>query len=219
MQCTVCNDFITKGRKFNAHKEVLKGQEYLGIKTYRFTLRCPSCAAELSFVTDPKNSDFQPEHNVKRLFDAQHENRIAAEKIEKEKAEQQKLDPLQGIEQKLTDSKKAFEEAEDLVVLRDMSTRQQDIASRVTDSLAAEEAKSSIEDSELKEAFHRLRKQRMETASNAEGQEKGPSVVRKKSRLHAVVKTDMKRRTEVREEKPGHPLSAVGDYLSSSEED
>ena len=49
MQCTVCGDYIYKGKKFNARKEIADGENYLGIEILRFTISCPCCASQISF--------------------------------------------------------------------------------------------------------------------------------------------------------------------------
>jgi hypothetical protein len=58
MRCTTCLEYIYKGKKFNARKERVDGERYLGIQIFRFYIRCPRCAAEITFKTDPKNSDY-----------------------------------------------------------------------------------------------------------------------------------------------------------------
>merc|ERR1712187_793346 len=58
MQCYSCGIFIYKGTKFNMHKENVLGEDYLGIHIYRFYFRCPQCSSEITFKTDPINSDY-----------------------------------------------------------------------------------------------------------------------------------------------------------------
>lgn len=45
------------------------GEKYLGIQIYRFGFRCPLCASELSFITDPKNHDYLAEIGCKRTYE------------------------------------------------------------------------------------------------------------------------------------------------------
>ena len=40
MRCNRCGEFIYKGKKFNARKEEAIGEEYYGIKVYRFYIKC-----------------------------------------------------------------------------------------------------------------------------------------------------------------------------------
>lgn len=69
MQCNTCGEFIYKGKKFNARKEDAADEFYLGIKIFRFYIRCPVCASEITFKTDPKNTDYVAEHGAQRNFE------------------------------------------------------------------------------------------------------------------------------------------------------
>jgi rubredoxin len=69
MRCSKCGEYIYKGKKFNARKETAVGEEYLGIKVFRFYIKCPVCSSEITFKTDPKQGDFVPEHGATRNFE------------------------------------------------------------------------------------------------------------------------------------------------------
>merc|ERR1712007_265682 len=47
-------------------KEDVLGEDYLGICIYRFYFRCPQCSSEITFKTDPRNSDYSVEHGAHR---------------------------------------------------------------------------------------------------------------------------------------------------------
>merc|ERR1719305_2115138 len=47
-----------RGKKFNSRKEDVIGDDYLGIKKYRFYIKCCVCNNEIAFKTDPKNQDY-----------------------------------------------------------------------------------------------------------------------------------------------------------------
>lgn len=66
VQCETCGSFIYKGTKFNMRKEDVLGEDYLGIQIFRFYFRCPNCSSEITFKTDPKNSDYIVEHGAHR---------------------------------------------------------------------------------------------------------------------------------------------------------
>ncbi|TQS33576.1 hypothetical protein Golomagni_06073 [Golovinomyces magnicellulatus] len=66
MRCNSCAEYIYKGRKFNARKELVVGQDYYGIKIFRFYIKCTRCSAEITFKTDPKNADYVAEHGASR---------------------------------------------------------------------------------------------------------------------------------------------------------
>jgi hypothetical protein len=40
-----------RGKKFNATKENVEGDDYLGIRIYRFFIRCINCSSEITFKT------------------------------------------------------------------------------------------------------------------------------------------------------------------------
>jgi len=68
MKCTTCGEFIYRGRKFNARKEIPE-ERYLNIQIFRFYIRCTRCSAEIVFKTDPRNQDYQVERGAKRNVD------------------------------------------------------------------------------------------------------------------------------------------------------
>jgi hypothetical protein len=69
-----CGEYMYKGKKFNARKETVIGEEYYGIKVssswsvrsdelaadpfslqiFRFYIKCITCSSEITFKTDPK---------------------------------------------------------------------------------------------------------------------------------------------------------------------
>lgn len=38
-RCKTCGEYIYKGKKFNARKEDVEGEDYLGIRIYRFYIK------------------------------------------------------------------------------------------------------------------------------------------------------------------------------------
>ncbi|ODN84191.1 hypothetical protein L202_00190 [Cryptococcus amylolentus CBS 6039] len=74
MRCNRCGEYVYKGKKFNARKETAQGEEYYGIKIFRFYIKCPMCSSEITFKTDPKNADYTCEQGATRNFENWIEN-------------------------------------------------------------------------------------------------------------------------------------------------
>jgi hypothetical protein len=70
MRCITCGEYIYKGRKFNARKEDVDDMNHLGLRIYRFYIKCTSCLSEISFRTDPANTDYVIEAGATRNFEA-----------------------------------------------------------------------------------------------------------------------------------------------------
>ncbi|KAI9278404.1 CWC16 protein [Phascolomyces articulosus] len=106
MRCESCGEYIYKGKKFNARKETVEGEIYLNIKIFRFYIRCPRCSAEITFKTDPKNTDYVAEHGASRNFEPwRGEDEIKPEGEEEEDVD----DPMKALENRTLDSKREME--------------------------------------------------------------------------------------------------------------
>lgn len=45
-RCNTCGEYIYKGKKFNARKETVEGEDYFGIKIFRFYIKWYACARQ-----------------------------------------------------------------------------------------------------------------------------------------------------------------------------
>ena len=116
-RCKTCGEYIYKGKKFNARKEDVENESYLGIRIYRFyikvyftllsffiyfktdhfgifPLQCTRCLSEISFKTDPASTDYVVEAGATRNFMAlKLAEEQAAREIEAEK-EEERTNPM-----------------------------------------------------------------------------------------------------------------------------
>ncbi|KAF4763116.1 hypothetical protein N7455_003767 [Penicillium solitum] len=135
MKCTHCGEYIPKSRKFNGRKETLD-EKYIGIVIHRFYIRCSRCSGEITFRTDPKNTDYECERGATRNFEVWRD--AAADKYNDE-TEQQTLDRLEKehgaveeqlerdkmaeLEDKMLDSKREMQIADALDEIRTRNAR------------------------------------------------------------------------------------------------
>ncbi|SPO23999.1 related to YJU2 - Essential nuclear protein, putative spliceosomal component [Ustilago trichophora] len=143
MRCNTCGEYIYKGKKFNARKELVVGEDYYGIKIFRFYIKCTQCSAEITFKTDPKNADYTAEHGASRNFvptkeadgDDEGEDKLLTEeeKLER-KLEKMEGDPMKQLEARTLDSKR---EMEILDALQDIRTRNARLERVDTDAVLA----------------------------------------------------------------------------------
>ena len=48
-RCNTCGIYIYKGKKFNSRKEDVEDETFLGLRIFRFYIKCPSCVSEIAF--------------------------------------------------------------------------------------------------------------------------------------------------------------------------
>lgn len=105
MKCNTCSNFMYRGKKFNAKKELCLDEDYMGIRILRFYIKCSVCSAEITFKTDPKNSDYTCESGASRNF----ENwRLTQEAVDEEKTSreaEEAADSMKTLENRTIDSK------------------------------------------------------------------------------------------------------------------
>lgn len=123
MRCTTCGEYIYKGRKFNARKEDVDDMNHLGLRIYRFYIKCTACVSEISFRTDPANTDYVLEAGATRNFEAL----AKAEKLEEQKQkaheEELKTNPMKLLEERTEASKNEMSRMEALEELQEINKR------------------------------------------------------------------------------------------------
>lgn len=124
MRCVTCGEYIYKGKKFNARKEDVEGEDYLGIRIFRFYIKCTRCLQEISFRTDPKNTDYEIEAGATRNFMALKLAEEQAQREEDERIADEATNPMKLLENRTEQSKQELELIESLEELKDLNKRQ-----------------------------------------------------------------------------------------------
>lgn len=123
MRCLTCGNYIYKGKKFNSRKETAIGEKYLGIQIYRFYIRCPQCLSEISFKTDPKNTDYVVDNGAYRTFQAERLAEMEEERIIQEKEEEEANNPMLALENRTKESRREMDVLDALEEIRDWNAR------------------------------------------------------------------------------------------------
>ncbi|KAI0003305.1 CWC16 protein [Russula compacta] len=123
MRCNTCGEYIYKGKKFNARKETVEGEDYYGIKIFRFYIKCTLCSAEITFKTDPKNTDYAAEHGASRNFEPWREEEAVEEEDRLAKLEEEENNPMKALENRTIDSKREMDVLDALHDIRARNAR------------------------------------------------------------------------------------------------
>nr|XP_044991248.1 splicing factor YJU2 [Jaculus jaculus] len=124
MRCKTCGEYIYKGKKFNARKETVQNEVYLGLPIFRFYIKCTRCLAEITFKTDPENTDYTMEHGATRNFQAEKLLEEEEKRVQKEREEEELNNPMKVLENRTKDSKLEMEVLENLQELKELNQRQ-----------------------------------------------------------------------------------------------
>lgn len=208
MRCVTCGEYTYKGKKFNARKETVPEDEYLGIEVFRFYIKCHSCAAEMTFKTDPKNTDYVAEYGCTRNFEPWREEKIEKAERLKQRLEDETNNPMKALENKTFDSKKEIEIIEGLDEIRSYNARNKNVTA---DDLASfvktrdQRQQESIDDEiekQVREAF--ANKKRMVKRIDEEEEEKRRLEAYKKS--SSVKSSDIVKKMKVEKKDGAVPL-------------
>ncbi|CAG7683790.1 unnamed protein product [Allacma fusca] len=123
MRCNTCGEYIYKGKKFNARKEDVENETYLGIRIYRFYIKCTRCLAEISFKTDPQSTDYIIENGATRNFMAL---KLAEEQAMREEAaerEEEATNPMKLLEKRTQASRHEMAVLEALEEVKELNQR------------------------------------------------------------------------------------------------
>ena len=134
----------------------MENETYYGIRIFRFYIKCTRCSAEITFKTDPKNTDYLCEHGAQRNFEPWRE--AVGEETEEEMLariqraeEEEKEDPMKSLENRTIDSKREMDILDKLQEIRGRNARLER-----ADSDAVLERISSRRDPDLMDEEERL---------------------------------------------------------------
>jgi hypothetical protein len=144
--CTSCGNYIYRGTKFNSKKETVQGEDYLGIRIFRFYMRCNNCSAEFTIKTDPKNSDYAVELGCTRQMEPWKEKEDIREALIEKRVGEEQGDVMKELENKTMDSKMEMDILDGLDEIKALNAR---AAGVKLDELIA---KRAAEDDRLDEA-------------------------------------------------------------------
>nr|GMC90642.1 coiled-coil domain-containing protein 94 homolog [Ipomoea batatas] len=124
VRCNTCGNYIYKGTKFNSRKEDAVGENYLGIQIFRFYFKCTKCSAEITYKTDPKNSDYIVESGATRNFEPWREQDEETEKQKQKRDAEEMGDAMKSLENRTLDSKREMDILAALDEMKSMKSRQ-----------------------------------------------------------------------------------------------
>lgn len=188
MRCNTCGEYIYKGKKFNARKETVDGEDYYGIKIFRFYIKCTLCSAEITFKTDPKNTDYSAEHGASRNFEPWREEKVVEEEDRLARLEEEENNPMKALENRTVDAKREMDILDALQDIRARNARNErvgqasDLVSRMTVEEETEEERerrlAEEEDEKLvREVFSKVSMPTLPDGSSAAVDSSGDSPI------------------------------------------
>jgi hypothetical protein len=125
VQCSTCSTFLYRGRKFNSKKEAVDGPDgkYLGIQRYRFYIKCTGCSRPVTFLTDPKNADYEMESGATRNYEVYKDKEKTEEEQATQKQEEEKEDPMKALENRVLESQREMQDLDNLEEIKAMNMR------------------------------------------------------------------------------------------------
>eukprot|EP00698_Gefionella_okellyi_P022986 TRINITY_DN7716_c0_g1_i1.p1 TRINITY_DN7716_c0_g1~~TRINITY_DN7716_c0_g1_i1.p1 ORF type:complete len:312 (+),score=75.11 TRINITY_DN7716_c0_g1_i1:70-1005(+) len=164
IRCTTCGEYMYRGKKFNSKKETAEGEEYLGIRVFRFYFKCVRCNSDITFKTDPQHGDYMMESGGTRNFEPwkMRDEAEATEKAERE--EQENGDVMKQLENKTQANKDQMDMLDQLDELRSLGHRRAGVSNDqlLQQSYAEHEAREkalTAEDEEMVQMIYGKRKQ------------------------------------------------------------
>ncbi|RDA95711.1 hypothetical protein CP533_1083 [Ophiocordyceps camponoti-saundersi (nom. inval.)] len=133
MRCMTCGEFIYRGTKFNARKEMNPDEKYFAIQVIFLHIKCTRCSAAITFRTDPKNIDYamvkgavrnmEPWRNRQAEEETIEERLDRLEQEEAEAAGEKEKNAMADLEAKNADARREMAVADALDELRHRNAR------------------------------------------------------------------------------------------------
>lgn len=127
VRCNTCGNFMYKGTKFNTRMEDVKGEDYLGIRIYRFYYKCTNCSAEFCMKTDPQTTDYVVEAGATRNYEPWKDRQEAIDAAKKRREKEEKGDAMKALENKTLDSKREMDIMTALDNMKSLKSRHENI--------------------------------------------------------------------------------------------
>ena len=89
------------------------------------------CSAEITFKTDPKNTDYTAEHGASRNFEPWREEKAVEEGDRLAKLEEEENNPMKALENRTVDSKREMDRLDALQDMRARNARNEKLAQSV----------------------------------------------------------------------------------------
>ena len=94
------------------------------------------CSAEITFKTDPKNTDYAAEHGASRNFEPWREEKTVEEEDRLARLEEEENNPMKALENRTVDSKREMDVLDALQDIRARNARNERMAHRDEDLVA-----------------------------------------------------------------------------------
>lgn len=102
---------------------------YLGIQRWRFYIKCTHCSRTVSFLTDPKNADYEMESGGTRNYEVYKDKEKTEESSAMEKEKEEKIDPMKALENRVLDSQREMADLDNLEEIKAMNRRHMQLLS------------------------------------------------------------------------------------------
>ena len=212
IRCKKCGEFMGQGKKFNSKKELVEGEDYHGIRIWRFYGKCVNCSSVFAIKTDPSRDDYTVEMGATRNFQLWRAEEDANEEAMAQKQEEEKYDAMRALENRTTDSKRQMDVLDGLDEIKAVNKRNAslDPHSALDRFYAAREAgrrkAQGVGGEEEDEAAVKLFKKRVRRLDNSQNNRARPGVLATRNVImrrceHDVTRTVKKARYAVRKKK------------------